>query len=400
MQLVKNLHLSKHLHSRNKRSKKSNKYKTGGAKIKVLFVFFLIETFKGFENLYNYMKQIQIFEPILLLTPVVQINRFKNVNYDIETILKMRGLPYIKYHDNLNFKYTPDYIFYQTCYFNQFPERLQYPSKYFMFDKDKIKICYFNYSYSHTLKENNYSIVKRKEYDFSNNTNFILFLETDIKEDSYNNLPLIPKIITGHPAHQNIKINKNTSKKTSKKTTFLWCPRWKKNQSSYDLYWKLILDFFIPRPFLKLVIRFHPLHYTNYDILESESKKYSNIEFDTNVEIWDTFQNTDVLISDVGSLPSYFLIFNRPIIYTKVLDNNLLNDTWNIFESSFYTARNKNELNSLLNMFNNLNHVLDDPLKNQREFIINKYIKKYNPCKNISDFLISDFNKKKSHNKL
>ena len=127
----------------------------------------------------------------------------------------------------------------------------------------------------------------------------------------------------------------------------------------------------------------------NIDFLKSEIKKYKNISFDKNIETSKIFMNTDIMISDISGMIPEFYIFNKPIIYTKVLDNYYLSNHLKTFSTGFYTVENEKELIEQLNNLNTPDKINNDKLKKNREYNINTYYKKYkNSCKNICDVLV------------
>lgn len=120
-------------------------------------------------------------------------------------------------------------------------------------------------------------------------------------------------------------------KEKSQINTFLWLPRWTTSEdhnekSSFLDYKDTLLEFFECHKNLRLIIRPHPLMFSNYvnkGILSEEDihkfknriTKSGNIVLDTNSTYLTSLNEADCLICDYTSIMIEFYIMNKPVIY-------------------------------------------------------------------------------------
>ena len=176
-----------------------------------------------------------------------------------------------------------------------------------------------------------------------------------------------------------MSINKNCGY-----TNVLWAPRWSTDPviggSHFPDYYKQLGAF--PWGENKLTIRPHPLMWDNFirkNIITPEEKEKiisdwtgQGIRIDDNTSIFDTFNDTDILISDRSSIMTIFMMTGKPVIYCP-----FGSDFYELFDltvSGCYIAEDWNGLESTVKMLLSG----EDPLKEKRLGILNKLNLKYN----------------------
>lgn len=164
----------------------------------------------------------------------------------------------------------------------------------------------------------------------------------------------------------------------------LWAPRWSTDpvvggSHFLDYYEQLGAFDWGDNSF---TVRPHPLMWDNFikkEIITEEEKdkvlkswSERGIKTDGNSSILDTYNDTDILISDISSVIPMFFMTGKPVIYcpfeceytpsfSKILPGLYQADSWNELEDI---------LKRLLSG--------DDPLRTERERILNEHFMKYN----------------------
>ena len=121
------------------------------------------------------------------------------------------------------------------------------------------------------------------------------------------------------------------SKSIKKYNTFLWLPRWsldneKNNGTSFFLFYDKLIEFFSLNKELNLIIRPHPSMFNNFILegvmdekkvfdIKKEINSLNNVFLDENPNYIESFNKSDILISDFSSLIIEYFISGKPIIY-------------------------------------------------------------------------------------
>lgn len=185
---------------------------------------------------------------------------------------------------------------------------------------------------------------------------------------------------------KNIKIFNNENK------TILFSFRWEKISNNYNgnLYTDYFLNYIKINSNLNFIYRPHP---------NSNEKKLINFQnhnyyIDYENDHKNTFDNSDIMISDLSTLISDFFIYTKkPIILMK--SKNSLEDILNSFGKKIiqgiYVINNEDELNNYLTLL--LNNV--DEKKDLREQIANE-LDIYDANNYIIEFIKNDYYKNNS----
>ena len=163
----------------------------------------------------------------------------------------------------------------------------------------------------------------------------------------------------------------------------LWAPRWSTDSvvggSHFLDYYKQMGKFDSNAGLL--TVRPHPLMWDNFIkkgiITEEEKDKIlsdwnaNGIKTDKNPSILDTFNETDILISDISSVIPMFFMTGKPVIYCPFECE--YTPSFKKILPGLYQARDWNELSDTINRLLNG----DDPLEKERGRILNEHFMKY-----------------------
>ena len=265
-----------------------------------------------------------------------------------------------------------DYIFYQRPYNYYLPEHLQSGQV-----TAHARVCYIPYAIEDIKNAGLF------EDDFFRNV-FLGFHESDDIADLLNSKYPSDNgkrfLSIGNPTQEKaMSLNKKCEY-----SKVMWAPRWSTDPviggSHFPDYHKQLSDF--PWGDNKLVIRPHPLMWENFirkNIITEDEKniiiedwKQKGIAIDDNTSIFDTFNDTDILISDRSSVMSIFIMTGKPVIYCP-----FGSDYFELFDktvSGCYIANDWNELESTVRMLLSG----EDPLREKRLGISNELNLKYN----------------------
>lgn len=283
-------------------------------------------------------------------------------------------------------KEKPDYVFIQRPYDNLVPN---------VYSKTVIsnytKICYIPYAFSLAnlfdimmpQSEMVYLSIIFAENDEMNEyyEGLIKSIDDKKKRKSYNfgypSLDEAKKCIESMgSAFDNFKRNK---------INVLWTPRWSvdKNiiETSFFDYKDSIVKYFKNNKDYNLVFRPHPLTFNNFVekkiMTQKEVDNYLNIfkdnlHYDQSGRYFNTFGDTDVLITDFSSIIVEFMLFKKPIIYTQKEPYKKTKYMAEL-EKVFYKVKNEKELYKVLDELKKG----VDPLKEKREKLADELFMKY-----------------------
>lgn len=191
-----------------------------------------------------------------------------------------------------------------------------------------------------------------------------------------------------------------------RRDTFLWLPRWalkefdpKRGNSHFLDYVEVLLQYFDAHRDLKLIIRPHPLMFSNFvkhgamtaeevRTMKERVAKMENVSFDENLDYLITFEQTDFLIADMTSLLLEFFCTGKPIIRTcDSLKPGALTSDAEKMVATFYMVLNAEQLISAIDDVSAGN----DKYQSEREAIIRESFKVDGRIgERIKDSLIAD----------
>ena len=348
--------------------------------LKVGFIVQMPELWQTEEPIYRKMCNDSRFEPWLIIVP-----GFNMLTLELEDNV---GDYYINACKNGKMIITRkdgvwcdidldsfDYVFYQRPYNNYLPKYLQSTQVI-----RHTRTCYVPYATLYLKEAREAGLV---EDDFFESI-YLGFHEgedvVDLLNSKYSTTDFKRFFSIGNPTLETAA----TLDKTCNYSRVLWAPRWNTDPviggSHFLDYYKQLSDF--PWGDNTLTIRPHPLMWDNFNrkniISEDEKKQVidhwneKGIISDGNVNYFDTLNDTDILISDISSLMTFFMMTGKPVIYCPFGSG-----FWNLYEqviTGCYIANNWDELEETLKML--LSGT--DPLKEQRLKVSNELNMKYN----------------------
>ena len=230
-----------------------------------------------------------------------------------------------------------DYIFYQRCWEHYLPPQLRC--------KNVIQhaiTCYIPYCYHESPESTKYY---QKKFFWYLNKFYCC------SKDQYEQVKQIKGVecnYFGYPAIDTIQYMNSSHDSIN----ILWTPRWTDDPefggTSFNRNRNRIFDLFKLSPDIRLTLRPHPLTFENAIkqgwMMPSDVNDYKEkvnkmgAALDNNKLIEETFQSTDVLITDFSSAIITFFLSGRPIIYCA--DYGFpLTDTFQNIMNSIYIAK-------------------------------------------------------------
>ncbi len=369
--------------------------KTKKDRINVLFIVQMPELWDKQKRVFELMKDNERFEPRLLIVPKYDFINSRIGSYgeelDFFSSFDEHAVCVSDINDYEVFLRNYDYVFYQRQYNHYLPK--------FLWNDTVIKYtktCYIPYATPDLKKTGLY------EKEFYRNI-YLGFLESEYakkilinKFDKNVGNGIQKFVFKGYPAFEEM-LTQNSEYLAYR---VLWTPRWSYDSivggSHFFEYYKHINQYAKENSNLSVCIRPHPMMFENF-IKENRMNKNdvdayikdvqsSGVSIDDNKNINDTFQNTDILISDRSSIIPMFFLTGKPIVYCPFdLECSYLFET---IMPGLYIA----------NKWDDLRHILDhliegkDELKEIRCEIIQKYfISNINASQNIVDTIYSDY---------
>ncbi len=378
-----------------KNLRKLHETKSKKDKISVLFIVQMPELWDKQNKVFELMKEHRSFNPRLLIVP-----KYNFINDEIEeyseelsyfSLFDEDALRLDEVGDFESFICDYDYVFYQRQY------NLYLPSAFANENVIKyVKTCYIPYATPEKKKTGLY------DKEFYRNI-YLGFLESEyakdimVKKFKRNVKNGIQKFVfVGYPPFENMM----NQKSDYLYRRILWTPRWSydPNQggSHFFEYSKRINDYAKTHSAIEVCIRPHPMMFDNFlkerrmteeDVNDyKQDVYYSGASFDTNKDICETFQNTDILVSDKSSVIPMFFLTGKPIVFCPIeTEYGYLFQT---IMPGLYIANTWEEIKNILDNLVNGN----DNLKEVRKTIIQEHFcANLNASQNIVDSIYNDY---------
>lgn len=370
--------------------KKTKKKHDKNRKIRVAFIAQMPEVWDKEEPVYEAMIRDSRFKVQLIVVPPYNLVE-KKVGIDYTNNYFMdKYTRAIKAYNNgrwIDLYGRYDYIFYQRPYDNYLPSTLRSDSVVKV-----AKCCYISYAYwlsSNMFCGYNKQFFRNIYYAFMESEEHAKVLQKNGRNEGR-------IIFRGYPELEYVQ-----SYETTSVNHLLWTPRWSYDEnlggSHFFEYKDKILKMKEIFPDICLTIRPHPLAFDNYiskGLMTIEEKekylcevKKANVCLDKNEKIMDTFDSTDVLITDISSIIVPFFLTGKPVIYCK--SNITMSSVFEIFENGLYIAENWDQVISHYRAIAEGG----DPLKDCRRRIAEKMrLENVNASSRILDTLHADWN--------
>ncbi len=371
-------------------------------------VYFLCQYMQGYNKIFDViecMKNNELFDVKVLAIPD-NINLFPK-NNEYEFWYSKFGTIVVNSIENNEWfdlkKEKPDYVFVQRPYDNYVPYEFQIEVL-----KQYTKLCYIPYAFElinlrdvampdYFVKNISMFFCSQSE-EFEYCSNIIKNINDGVCRKAFN---------LGYPSlYSIVKKNNNNSafKKIDKRNNLniIWTPRWttddKLCKTSFFNYKDRLLEYIKKQKNINFVFRPHPLAFKNFIEKRIMTKKEvhnylrqfkkSNMHYDKCSDYYDTFNDSDVLITDFSSIIIEYFLFNKPIIYCYS-NCSKTTEFMNKMMNCFYCVNNWDELECVLE---NLKKGID-PLKKNRLKLLNNFLKGYqsNVSAKIVEEIKSDF---------
>lgn len=345
-------------------------------KIRVVFFCYEYQTFPTFQSIYEKLKNDERFICDLVHIPFYHVDKKYNEKTELKAYIKNGYHEIIKSSEYDLINQSPDIAFFLKPY-DLIPKEYYIDEIKKVIDKsiyipygmevgatkesskyqfqlplhDEAWIC-VSYCNEHYRKACKYSKQKGKNYKLIGH----------------------PRMDLIHYDFSNEKEYKTIKKKANNRKIFMWNPHFTiedgDNWGTFKYYGLDILKYFSKHKDLFLLYRPHPLLkealqrecepklLSEYNKLLSDNK--DNIYLDESGNYLISMHIADILISDATSFVPEFLIYNKPVIYTKKPNTSGFKNKE--LESMVYTCNCKEEIfNNIENLNNN-----KDKLKTKR----------------------------------
>ncbi len=298
-------------------------------------------------------------------------------------------------------KEKPDYVFVQRPYNNYLP------SAYSTENIAKFtKLCYIPYGFNLLNIRDvslNRSFLKDLYFFFAENTYEYNYVKKIMKEYGCGHY----SIDLGYPALETELQNYFSHYSAfdqipSQELKVIWTPRWSYDQAlvktTFFDYKEQMIQFFHKHQKMQLVFRPHPLAFQNFIAEGLMQKKevtsflkqfqYPNMFYDTASEYFQTFMDSDCLITDYSSIIIDYLILGKPIIMCTQ-DKHLFSELMHKIDKVCYQAKSFNDIENILKDLS----CGKDPLKEKRKQLTSQLFKKnyIHTSKQIVECIKEDF---------
>lgn len=359
--------------------------------IKVFFISQMPEVWDKQAGVFENMIEDKRFSVRILCVPKYDFVRkcLTNDDEDNFNFLKNRyGEKFIiRYLEHPDYIKKADYVFYDRPYNHYLPKKLDCKEVSRTSDVCMINYCTYDWDRKFIYK------------DFARYTS-LWFCSNQIEykriKEAFANTKYRKSFNIGYPAFQYY----TNTKRTNEMKNIIWTPRWSYDEgvggSHFLEYIDDIIRFAEDNRSINITIRPHPLMFDNFisqkilsiDEKEKIIERCNNvgIKFDDNKVIRDTFDDSDILISDYSSVISLFYVSGKPIIYCPT-DVSVTEDFKKI-EKSLYVAYDWDSIEKCLESLIKGNDLKEEERKeiNKKYFyyskncigkIINKIIEDY-----------------------
>ncbi len=368
--------------------------------IKVGFIVQMPELWDKQSSVYAKMCDNNKFEPWLIIVPKYDFENSKIGEYGSEKEFFvsncLNGKYALAYNENKWAEINVsdfDYMFFQRPYDHYLPKKLRSSSTVCY-----TKNCYIPYATPEIKNPVIYPIYffRNLYLGFMEDASAAQINMTRFKGNYNNDIQHFLSI--GYPPFEKcLRINNKCDY-----SKFLWTPRWsydpvvggshfmEYNQQLTDFEWKET----------ELIIRPHPMMWENFvktgiidksqvDMIFSLWKK-NGVHIDQNKSIEETYENTDVLISDRSSVIPMFFLTGKPIIYCPI--DCEYGSLFSTIIPGLYIANTWEELSGYIKMLSDHN----DPLYSVRKKIIEEhFLYNSSATENIINAIVDDFEKSK-----
>ena len=352
-------------------------------KISLVFVCQCEHIFDKVKYFIKYVSENKEFDVSILIVP----DEVKNDHTIFEDFAISNNIKYFHYKEGLLKELRPNLVCYTRPYEPYLPNDIKAKKviKY-------AKTTYIPYGYSlmdlgnvnlgHSFTRNISLFFADNEYAFNyfNKHNKLL-----LRRKAQVSLNI------GYPYFEDLNENftdylKNQPSlfKIKNKTKVIWTPRWTVTSSlggsNFFRYIDNLFDYLIDNDDFSFVFRPHPFAFNNYvstglmsqekaDGYISRLSSSKNSIYDKHDLYLNSFNESDVLITDVSSIIAEYMFLGKPIIFCHNEKEEICNEVFEQYSPFFYHANNFEDIKKILS---DLKSGID-PLKEEREKAFNEF---------------------------
>ena len=374
---------------------------------KVVFMVHYIPSWIRHKLIYDALCASDKAEAFILCVPS-DINETDPAKNDIYNYFKERGYDVINAinEDGSLFDLkalAPDFVFQSRPYNARMPKPYKSDAL-----SEYTRLC--NISYGPCLTHNGLSTVFNRDYFkdvslyFTEMTDAKIYF--NIKNKAGVKAGLQEAIVSGAANLEQMYLDREKAQdhfpSLVSRPRFIWAPRWSVDAllggSNFFNYKDFMIDFFSENQNASLLMRPHPLMFSNFvengNMTKEEELEYRrkisetpNIELDEMKEYADNFWMSDALITDISAIIIDYYITGKPIIYCTSDIKLELIDQMKEMLGGCYVANNQEDIQKYIEMLARG----EDPLKEERARVAKKYFESsLNGCgKRIADILIN-----------
>lgn len=355
---------------------------------KIIIVFLVQNTsvWNSVRSLYDAVHHDDAFEDYIVSLPPYVNGRIDTDNDSVNTFCEAISKNYIKGYQNGSYyslhALHPDYIILNKPYSKEYPPGFDFRAL------SKIgKVCTIPYGYTVTCGKEmlnmlfNRDLFRYCSYLFPDNPYTYHYCKKKIGLTEFLTRRRVYQ--AGYPGFD---LYENYQPNTACKTV-LWLPRWttdlevnRGNEgSSFFLYKDHIIDFANRHPSINVIIRPHPLSFSNYVkrglMTQEEVDAYirrvndtPNMRLDLSPSYVDSLFSADIFLADMTSLLVECFYMKKPVIYLGGSDS--VQPGNRALFTSFYRAGSWNEIqNILIRIVNGEDQMMEHRDRVFRDFI-------------------------------
>lgn len=378
--------------------------------IKVIFLCEQQALWKSFSSLVDILLQDNRFEVIVInmwCKDYSNDGSYSYINPHIEKMCKNKNVRILDSYDVKNDhwvdlkKLAPDYVFFNRPYdyYRNENYHIQNVAKY-------SRPCYIPYG----MRIIGGDVEKfTHPKDFCSQLYFFFVGDSLAKislkkaTPSLSNLDDSHLLYVGYPGLDILRNKLNeVNSYNHKKFNILWLPRWNTSEGNCNFfnYKDVLLQYVKRHKDCCLTFRPHPMCFSNFikteEMSQEELKDFKNnfinsdvADIDESGDYIGAFLKSDVLVADETSLIAEYFVTEKPVVFCKKVTH--FSTLMEALVEGIYVVNNKDELIDTLNFL----LVGNDPLKDKRKQIIDKYLLNYgeSAAENIKNILMSEISK-------
>ncbi len=348
-------------------------------RITVAFMVVNPATWNSLRAVYEAMASNPLFQIYLVAQPDLRDPEGRNPAYALLSSLYsavINAFEHQKWFDIT--AVSPDYVFYSYPYEHAYYEayKAREMRKY-------AKICLIQYGYNF---EQDATFYISHNFNFLKNVALFFAANETIQQCLK---PLFRSLTSPYPRLLHLGYPlfdwDPPASQTSDRPCILWTPRWtssaqKGNKQSHFIdYYRSFLSFARQHPEVTLIIRPHPLMFSNFletgvmtqdqiDAFKAQCRESPNIELDEQADYFPGISRASAIVSDFSALLAEYFVLNKPVIYCD--GHRGFSKEALIMDASLYHARSWEEIERrLLQLLSGHDEMKEKRLQALKQFL-------------------------------